>query len=70
MYLRIELFGLFLELGALDAAGADDAAPLEAVSDGEAPGPIDAYDPEPVPDEHELPLGFHLRELALGDEDV
>jgi len=31
---------------------------------------VDALSVPEVPDEHELPLGFHLREAALGDEDV
>jgi len=65
MYLRLELFGLFLEIGALTPP---EPEPLSSISDGEAPGPIDAYDEPELPDEHELPLGFHLREV--GPEDV
>lgn len=66
MYLRIELFGLFLELGALDRA-AD--VPAETLV-GDAPSPIDADAVSELPAEHLLPLGFHQRAAALGDEDV
>lgn len=69
MYLRLELFGLFLELGALDASEPDEPeAEQFAISDGAAPGPVDAYDEPDLPDEHQMPVGFHVREV--GPEDV
>jgi hypothetical protein len=74
MFVRIELFGYLLELGKL-ATEESDTEEVESDTACEIPGsiPVDAYDAYEgagTAYEHELPLGFHFREMALGDEDV
>jgi len=68
-------FALQIELGrfVLTAGLSEDAA--ESDEDGfywaTEPGAIDDY-PEDADEltEHRLPLGFHTRELALGEEEA
>ena len=72
LHARIEWLGHYLEVGKLEAEEED--LDLEAVL-GEldlmgVDGDVDDEIAQDVPEEHRLPLGFHLREEALGEEDA